>query len=401
LLGSMVVVSKSSFTQRARIEENLFKVKYTGQTLPSDLVLLLNTSWKITEEVSNGSFSDNLEGWHTNGEAKVVAPSGTETAVRGGSMIKLGNEDTRNLLSENFLTQTIPESQAPFLGFWYQVYTAENLPGFDDPCFVVTINQVNAFQADCQQLPSATDIEGERYTFSDWQWQTIDLKSAHQPNLTITFYAGNTGDTQANSFVFIDGVTTNLALQSAQNTLKLITSETSTNIGYQYQTAEGSTPKIATTPLELPLVDLPIMNQGVTFSYWLAAKPNIRMNTQLIIDATPPSTITDLQLTHNYDQSLTLSWTAPEGANEYKLQASSSLESLVAQNQEQLQVLSGDTYEDLPGIGLPIPHRAGHLESIDLTPNALGTLNSSWYLAVLSRDAAGNNSLISNVVEVQ
>jgi len=106
-------------------------------------------------------------------------------------------------------------------------------------------------------------------------------------------------------------------------------------------------------------------------------------------DGTPPADVADLRVAGITAGDVTLAWTAPgdDGttgtAAEYDLRYSA--EPLFASNWSQAS----------PVAGVPAPGPAGSEESFTV---ALGE-NQTWYLALVTADAAGNHSGLSNVIE--
>lgn len=185
----------SSYTQ---LPNN--SIEIADWTAPT--TMFMYGSRTISETITNGSFADSGAGWEMRGD--VIFHDGL--AVIGS------NEGS--MLSENTLSQTLSNTSKNLV-FEYQIFSTENLPGFDDPCFEARLNNKVILVVDC------TDIEGS----TGWQRFAFELTDVTDSQLVLDFSAGNTGDPQRQSWAEIRKVTTYEIVGNDEQRFSLRTNE--------------------------------------------------------------------------------------------------------------------------------------------------------------------------------
>jgi len=166
----------------------------------------------------NGGFEDNFLGWTTGGSTGVVTVANlplvlgqpdelTVTPVEGEKMGAITYPAMEGFVYDNFIYQDVLlEERDKLLVLHYFFWTYDEAP-FDSPAFTVSINGMTMFDI------SAGDIgDGVLGTldFTGWTELVIPVGQYYDPSrpatIRIAFNAGNTGDNQYASGVFLDDI---------------------------------------------------------------------------------------------------------------------------------------------------------------------------------------------------
>ena len=207
LFAVMLGISKS---QLSDIESQTFSVSVSSNLSVELRLLADDENWLLSEMVANGDFSSNLDHWNQVGETELIE-SGEQ------QWLQLGNSASSNLWSENCISQAINIDQGccPFLKFDYQLFTEEELSGFDQHAFVVLINDQLVF--------SQGHELNQEYNSGRWKtgWVSLSKFAGNQP-LQIKICSGNTLDRQDSSWVWLDNISTLGAACSADDKVGII-----------------------------------------------------------------------------------------------------------------------------------------------------------------------------------
>ncbi len=159
---------------------------------------------EIIETITNGDFSKQKEGWNFSDN-------------------ELGKDKENTfavLKSHNSpLTQQIKNTHG-FLLFSYKSFTEENLKDFDDPAFIVKIQN--------KEVYSITAEEIKEIDPSNWTQVIIPLSSFNEDVLTISFSSGNTGDNEKPSWTYIDNVTTKAVAVASEKDIRTVSEKNAT-----------------------------------------------------------------------------------------------------------------------------------------------------------------------------
>lgn len=172
-------------------------------------------------DLVNGDFeTGDFTGWTTGGNNGVVslanlqldlsnpaAGSLTVTPLAGQFMGALTYPAMEGFVYDNFIYQDVELSeQDKFLKLNFFFWTYDEAP-FDSPAFTVSVNGMTVFSL------SAGDVgDGELGTldFTGWTALSIPVAQYYDPSRPVTiriaFNAGNTGDNQFASGVFLDEI---------------------------------------------------------------------------------------------------------------------------------------------------------------------------------------------------
>lgn len=180
----------------------------------------------VTEFMMNGSFTDGIVGWETSGH--VFFPE--------NGVVQLGSlDDATDTI--HAIQQTIPSS-AQSLTFSYRIGTQEVPEGFDDPAFLVTMNNTQVFSASWKDASE------------DWKIAYLNLPSFSDPVTMIQFSVQNTGDTLNPTWVQLKNITTDVGLANSTQKLSFIVSDTHPAQTYVQQSLNVS-PQLYLNPFSL------------------------------------------------------------------------------------------------------------------------------------------------------
>jgi hypothetical protein len=164
-------------------------------------------------QIINGGFENGLDGWTSFGNAGVVTTAniGGETFLpySGEKMGAIGYPAMTGFLWENGLSQGVPLGPHDnYLVFYYNFWTFDEAP-FDSPGFTVQINGSPVFSIGAGDVG---DCVVEPPDFTGWRMFSFDVSGYYSEDplrpltLQLLFNAGNTGDNQYPSGVFLDGI---------------------------------------------------------------------------------------------------------------------------------------------------------------------------------------------------
>lgn len=170
--------------------------------------------------IQNGGFEDDFDFWSAKEDTAVQTianlddgKGGTVTVnpFRGEKMAAIANPTTTGFVSDNAIYQNVilgPNDK--FLIFAYNFWTYDEAP-FDSPAFVVSVDAITSLTL------NAGDAGGDNDTgtldITGWQTAVIPVSQFYVPGMGVrplsvrlTFSAGNTGDADFPSGLFVDDV---------------------------------------------------------------------------------------------------------------------------------------------------------------------------------------------------
>lgn len=176
---------------------------------------------QVEERFLNPNFSEGLDFWEASGEVELYYEyDPTDQGMsREKNFIKLGNSQDSGLLTDNYLEQTISNVE-PLNGFyfWYNAISEDNLEGFDDSIFRVLVNEKVVY--DVSRAKAYTNYNAlDGFLQVTWHEIFINLSDFQDQFLTIRFEAGNSGDSQKNSFAYLHSITTDQMILNSDNQL--------------------------------------------------------------------------------------------------------------------------------------------------------------------------------------
>lgn len=322
----------------------------------------------INEKVLNNGFESGIANWDRQGQV-VIQDADDFTAPKSGTyMVRIGHTiDDGSEIWENKLSQKL-QPGAKNLSFYYNFFSYDSFN--DDPGMVVRLNDYNVFYL------SAADIENfDSPNSSGWIQLSFDISQIPDPTLEIIFYSGNTTDDLAQSWVYIDDVSTAEAV--ANNDSFTLTAN---ELAETYYSFDGG-PFINGTTFNLDAI-----TGSTLISYYSvdAAGNTEGINTRrLVKDAQKPEAIIDLFALAISKQTVDLSWTVPADITVYDIRYA-------------LTPILDDTDFSVanPVLNPPAPRLAGEFQSFEVSGLNSNTL---YYFAIKSADAALNWSDISNI----
>lgn len=230
------------------------------------------------EKIINGDFDQDLAAWTAIGDVSLVDQTEHGVVPLASKMIRIGGEaDLGWANSVNFLYQEInldPESKA--ISFWFNFVTYEESYGFDEPGFMVLLDDEVVYQYWAGDLVQSGLTDGDVSSANQSGWRQIVLPSDYvgTARVTLAFYAGNTLDAQHQSFVYIDNISTSQELGIDQLPPEAIHDLSVQGLADKYLTVswtapadQGGNEENKVCWYELRYSDLPI-EIGITSSDW-------------------------------------------------------------------------------------------------------------------------------------
>lgn len=174
------------------------------------LCIVLVPGFSSGADLINGGFEDDYVGWTYGGNTGVVTGATVDsqmfTPFAGEKMGALSYPVMMGYVYDNYFYQDVVlEEEDNYLNFSFLFWTYDEAP-FDTPGFLVEINGLTWFSL------SAGDIgDGTLGTldYTNWTSLSIPVGQYYSPgrpvSIRISFNAGNTGDNQYPSGVFLDG----------------------------------------------------------------------------------------------------------------------------------------------------------------------------------------------------
>lgn len=160
---------------------------------PPELTVTGSYTKTIEEKITNN--------WQTAGMVVDEAYDGRNTKRIGTTSGSLGNMVWENRLMQSF------DAGAKTLAFDYDFFTRDTA---DNPGFFVRLNGAEVFSLSSSAANPTNENDGEARN-TDWQTFYYDLSDYVTDKINLIIYAGNTTETDNQSWVYIDNVTTALA----------------------------------------------------------------------------------------------------------------------------------------------------------------------------------------------
>lgn len=181
-----------------------FKTEFNHNILYSVSLINGSSQQEINQVFKNFDFNKNLSHWDYIGDVK-------RFCILEDCYVELGHSNSSNFIFENCLFQEINIENSPlFLGFLYQYFSLEKLPGFDLNAWIVLIDDQVVYVQPAEKL---TQNE-------DWQWRIISFPHLSAGSYEFKICAGNSGDRYLASWVRFNQVSTNLVVINPQQSLK-------------------------------------------------------------------------------------------------------------------------------------------------------------------------------------
>ncbi len=381
-------------------------------TAPLSFITVANSPAKLIENrISNGSFESGLTNWNVSGDVNLITGAdGLFTLPQNGSnMIRVGRTTNEgNPARINTITQQIPAGVRT-LGFYYNMFTYD-YAGFDDPGFMVFVNDKMVFQRWASEIDQDDPLGGEQnLDSSGWQYLGLDLsKYPDGTTLTLAFYAGNdtlnmpASGVPHQTWVYLDNFSTNEAVVNAASQFEIHTTPGATA---HYRI--GSNPTIFTGNL----FTLSSQPSNQTVYYWASegAQTEATNSFHVLYDNVAPETITTLIGEHVENNLFKLNWLSPHDDNRftapfsrptnaagYEIKYSTATIS-ASTDWNSLSPVTIVTEDGLPYGGYRAPRPENEQEEYFVrVPDSV----TEYYFAVKSYDAATNTSAISNIAQV-
>lgn len=375
-----------------------FKVT-VDRTLPSAALEITGSGYKsIEEKIVNGGFeTGDTTGYTTVGNVSVLASDSVTNMASGGTytvtpyggsyMARVGR--TNNYVWQNRLMQSF-DSGAKSLSLYYNFFSRD-VGAFDDPGFFIRVNGQEVFNRKTADV-NPGDVVDSKARITDWQEFTYNLSHITDTKTNVAIYAGNTGDTTNNSWVYVDKITTYVATAKGTADYQFTGTDNVGGAGIyncSYST-DGGTIWIGITSG----TGLPILTVAGTYTLTYkcidnAGNESATSIVKVITDTVAPNDVVDLGVSGTTENTATLMWTAPgnDGAigrpSEYDVRYSTSA------------ITDDITFSAATRVsGVPVPQMAGSTEILEVSGLDPGTL---YYFAVKTYDEAPNLSSLSNV----
>ena len=174
-------------------------------------VMILGVVTSANAMIANGGFeTGDLTGWAYGGQAGVQADvvyDGTYAAWVG--TVDYNQDDVNDFTNEtgsegytnNWISQTVDVTGMTSLEFWYNFYTWD-YESYDEPGFEIQINGTTLLNINAADIDTTGD--GVSLDSTGWTLFAYDLTGYNEATLDLTIYAGNTGDSKYQSWVYID-----------------------------------------------------------------------------------------------------------------------------------------------------------------------------------------------------
>jgi len=200
----------------------------------------------------NGGFEDGFTGWNFSGNTAVLTTANLEDGSGGtvtfnpyekGQMAAITYPNMSGSICDNYIFQDLKlEPTDKYLNFAYNFWTYDEAP-FDNPGFVVEINGISGKSVFSIAAGDIGDNTLGSLDFTDWTLISIPIEQYYNPDnpdrpasIRISFNAGNTGDDQYPSGVFIDAVSVTQTPVPVPTTVLLLGSGLVAMIGLRKKT---------------------------------------------------------------------------------------------------------------------------------------------------------------------
>jgi hypothetical protein len=193
--------------------------------------------------IINGGFENNFNGWNYFGNTSVQTFANLGGATdpfvpyEGERMAAITYPTMAGAIWDNYIYQDVALGETDnYLNFAYNFWTYDEAP-FDNPGFMVAINGKTVFSIAAGDI--GDDVLGN-LDFTDWTLINIPVDQYYDPgrpaSIKISFNAGNTGDDQYPSGVFIDAVSVTESPVPIPTTILLLGSGLVAMIGLRKKT---------------------------------------------------------------------------------------------------------------------------------------------------------------------
>ncbi|KKT34914.1 MAG: Fibronectin type III domain-containing protein [Candidatus Gottesmanbacteria bacterium GW2011_GWB1_44_11c] len=288
-------------------------VSFTVDTSIPTASLSVTGSWtkKVEENIDNGGFeSGGTTDWKTAGNVTTIASDTigtTPITPTGTAMARIGQTSgsSGNYAWENRLMQSIPAG-AKSLSLFYNFLTRDYF--LDDPGFFIRLNGKDIFHTSAWMADTLVDPFDSVYSTGWTQWY-YDLSTITDPFINLSISAGNTGDQDVQSWVYIDQVTTYVVAAPSHAQYSFTGTDTGTGISKFYYNIDSAVDyTLYTTPFKIE------DNGPHTLHYYSedgAGNHSSIYTTKIVTDAQPPTTPADFAVFDMTTSGATLTWTAP------------------------------------------------------------------------------------------
>jgi hypothetical protein len=377
---------------------------------PAAPTLSVTGSWlkSVEEKITNGDFANGLTGWTTSGDVATkssetitgATPSAsiTVTPLEGTNMVRIGKTSgvSGKMVWENRLMQSF-DYGAKSLSLNYNLFSRD-WGTYDDPAFFIRLNGQQIFASASAAIDPLNQNNDGKARNTGWQKFYFDLSDlADAGKLNLALYAGNTNDTDNQSWVYIDKVTTYFVSAPAHAIYHLTGG--ADGVGgsgfdhYEYRVDGGgwqaTTDSFPLTTGGLHAVEFKSVDRAGNSSAISLIK--------VVTDTVFPSTVTDLAAPGlpgvNY---VVLTWTAPGNdgtsgrASQYDVRYLPTIDPVACSD------FNFDTATKIDKV--PAPKNYGEAETLEV----LGlNQNQDYCFALKAADEAPNWSGFSNLVAVK
>ena len=224
-------------------KEDIMKIRKSLLFLVVLTVPFLLFSASAGAALINGGFEDNFNGWNFSGNTSVVTTANLGGATdpfvpyEGDKMAGITYPTMAGSIWDNYIYQDVELGETDkYLNFAYNFWTYDEAP-FDNPGFMVAINGKAVFSIAAGDI--GDDVLGN-LDFTGWTLISIPVEQYYDPDrpasIMISFNAGNTGDNQYPSGVFIDAVSVTESPVPVPTTILLLGSGLVAMIGLRKKT---------------------------------------------------------------------------------------------------------------------------------------------------------------------
>ncbi len=163
---------------------------------------IADTTTQFSEQITNGQFQQQLEGWGTAGAVSLVESTECDAVPRPVVRIGAPQFATQNLITDNQLTQTFSSGSEQTILVQYCLVSWETLPLFDEPALSIYLNDELAWE----DAPLVGAANQQQPVVSGWRTAVLTLPETNQ--ITVRISAGNTIDPTNPTIAYIAAVST-------------------------------------------------------------------------------------------------------------------------------------------------------------------------------------------------